>query len=897
MTVRVASSAALGFVFFLSSCGGDLTSSDLSATVPVGRGLNPDRCGSGRIWDLSTERCVDRQDPASIVSGPRPAPGTATYHPVSTTRLAGPYAFSGAYGSAVRIGIEDDSVDFTDPRFHGRVELEGAAFSYWRPLANQLVQDAFASCTPDNPCRIFLVDSDGDRARLEDLARTVLEYAGLPGGNDRWFLHDAHEEGFGWSELPGAGQYEHGTLVAEVAAGYRFHPFPFPDPVIVPMARNFDEQREIGHYFSDLVARSGQDPVRVDELDREYAQGLAGQHEAADIINASYGAPADLFSLWGRNASRIWEEDYRLLRDPDRDGNPDDATRTWKEYVQSRTPPADRTLRVWAAGNHEPGSGVAPSVTLAEPYGEFPNVLAGDGHRNLDALGPFHFPELRGQHLAVTALGTDEERLAPYADPCGELPEDWDDSAVSRFGRHFCLAAPGTVTEGVEGTSFAAPFVSGVLARMKARFEGVTPRELVRKLMDTADDYDDGEGFDGDIYVGHVVREEGEDEAVVVVGGGVEIDLGLSDLGGYVVVQRGCNSSLVSTGVAQDLCVVWGRGNGTLREAAEKAQERFRYLYGAGRVDVDAEDGAFAPMSPPVVSASGGRPAPVASTRLRAPAAWGGVGDRLSGLSLVAFDSMEFPFRYRLRDLVADGAGGSSPIPEFLPERPGARGCDPLRPFAPGLVCTPWASEAAVQTLLAPDGIGAAYRFGEGVVISGFTRAEGRLDAAGSGAFSFDGGSSLAAVRLDRSWLPAASGAWRVDGTLTIAADLPSGIGGGGEPSIFEAGPALLSDWSVGVTRAAGEGRTRLALSQPARAEAGHGRFTVPSGRREDRTRLYETHPVSLVPSHRELTLRLSHQHPLLGGDLMVSAHRTENPGHRPDRPEHGAGFAWRTKW
>ena len=136
----------------------------------------------------------------------------------------------------------------------------------------------------------------------------------------------------------------------------------------------------------------------------------------------------------------------------------------------------------------------------------------------------------------------------------------------------------------------------------------------------------------------------------------------------------------------------------------------------------------------------------------------------------------------------------------------------------------------------------------DGMVASGFAQADGRLVGAGSGAFSFDGGSSLSAIRLDRSWLTSAREDWRVDGTLTIAADLLIGMGGRAQASIFEAGPALISDWSVGVTRAAGEGRTRLALPQPPRAESGHGRFTVPSGRREDRTRLYETNPVSLVP-------------------------------------------------
>ena len=29
----------------------------------------------------------------------------------------------------------------------------------------------------------------------------------------------------------------------------------------------------------------------------------------------------------------------------------------------------------------------------------------------------------------------------------------------------------------------------------------------------------------------------------------------------------------------------------------------------------------------------------------------------------------------------------------------------------------------------------------------------------------------------------------------------------------------------------------------------------------------------------------------------MVFAHRTEKQGHHPARPDHGEGFAWRTKW
>ena len=547
-----------------------------------------------------------------------------------------------------------------------------------------------------------------------------------------------------------------------------------------------------------------------------------------------------------------------------------------------------RTIRVWAAGNHEPGSG--------------------DGHRNLNALGPLHFPELRGQHIAVTALSINEAWLAPYANPCGELPADWD---ASRFGKHFCLSAPGTLSEDVQGTSFAAPFVSGVLARMMKRFPDVTPRELVKKLMDTADGWRE-EDFDGDVYVAEVEVEvipsgtpgepPTETKTAVVPGyPPISVDVTGTDLGGHVVVQRGCLVSpagyLVSTGERDDLCVVWGISDGTLEEAEAGAEGRFGHLYGAGRVDVDSDDGAFAPVSPPVLSAQGGRPAPVTSTRLRAPAAWGALGDRLSGLSLAAFDSLDFPFFYRLEDFVADGdAGGASPIPEFLPEPGGARDCGPLPRLAPGLKCISGAGGAPVRALVSPDGAGAAFRLGEGALVSGFTRQEGRLDGAGSGAFSFDGGSSLAALRLDRGWTPGESHRWRVDGSLTLAVDLPRGLGAP-SPSLFAAETTLLSEWSLGVTHSSEERRTHLSLAQPARAETGHGRFTVPSGRREDGTRLYETHRVSLVPSRRELTLRLAHQRPLGGGDVVLSVHRTENRGHRPTRPEHGAGLAWRARW
>ena len=67
-----------------------------------------------------------------------------------------------------------------------------------------------------------------------------------------------------------------------------------------------------------------------------------------------------------------------------------------------------------------------------------------------------------------------------------------------------------------------------------------------------------------------------------------------------------------------------------------------------------------------------------------------------------------------------------------------------------------------------------------------------------------------------------------------------------------------------------------------------------PAGRLEDGTRTYETHRFSLVPSHRQLTLRLAHQRPFAGGDFVVSVHRTKNRGHSRAPSRVVAGIAWR---
>ena len=110
---------------------------------------------------------------------------------------------------------------------------------------------------------------------------------------------------------------------------------------------------------------------------------------------------------------------------------------------------------------------------------------------------PAFFPELRGQVLAVTAIGSNG-RIAPYANPCGALPSDWN---AEQHGRHYCLAAPGGDNNDlfwvagpennhysrVAGTSFAAPMVAGAFAILKEQFrDNLDGRQIIDRLLETA---------------------------------------------------------------------------------------------------------------------------------------------------------------------------------------------------------------------------------------------------------------------------------------------------------------------------------------------------------------------------------------------------------------------------
>ena len=793
-------------------------------------------CGGGGGGGVASPGLRPEPSPAvvsggglpSSYRGTQPGQGDAVYYTVNGIGAPGAYRHPG--GNAVRIGIQDDAVDFTHSAFRRRIGLDGASFSYRRPrITRGTDTDAFDNCKSFAPCRVYLVDSGGDRSRMEALARTVLQEQGLPPDNDKWFIYDVSPNGFGWSELPALGlssstdpsaDAQHGTGVASVAVQQA------PDAVIVAMATNFDEQLSVeitltingvqttlvvqdDPYLEDSFLELAGRSLTRSEIDDTLSGAIRRSYESVDIVNSSFSTDVNISTTGGTT-----KRDAHLARM--RELNTQFPKR-WEAYTQSYRHEDVRTIRVLAAGNERDTDG--------------------NGARSLEALEVYHFPELRGHTVVATALNSSETALASYANACGALPTDWD---ASKHGRHYCLAAPGTHSVAVPGgvlrvaagTSYSTAYVSGVLARMMAQFRGqVGNTGLVKRMMDTAD----------------------------------------------------------NTGVFSDAA-----------------------LYGAGAVDPDA---ALEPIGTQMTGTRRNQ-ASLRSTSLRMPAAYGDAARRVEGAEIASFDAWNFPFWTPAGALIEDGTHETSPIPIFADPHDSAA-CFMTNGFAPETACVPVQPASAgisslrardgklfarprlgtasgtVAGLVAADGAGASMRLSQGVTVAGFTRSAGRLDGRATGAFSFAGGSSLGAVHVARSRAMDDEGRWRFDGRLTVVFDSPHGIGRP-EESMFEAGPALLSSWTLGLARTGDDTRTRLSLSQPPRAESGTGRLTYPIGRRLDGTHVHETRAFSLRPSRRTVTAGLVHRRPFAGGEAIVSVHRTENPGHAAGAAEHGGGIAWR---
>ncbi|MCY3728341.1 MAG: S8 family serine peptidase [Nitrospira sp.] len=401
-----------------------------------------------------------------------------THQPKVLEQIGAHHAYArGLTGRGVRIGIDDSIVDYTqNAEFGGRVRLraaDGASLAYARPDGDLIFSDVGTCRLFDPTCNTWVGNSAGDPEAVNSWVRQIVDTDGWPTSDDSVFVVDEYydendliERLLRWTEVPTPYGQEgsHGTIVASVAAGENLGVA--PGSTIIPIAQNLsDDQRT--NAFADETLRRWISVLPVtarSTLDDELASTYRDNYAKFDIINRSYGAAVFDPNVISSeiNSELRWYRRY--------------LPQTLRALLQIDTPASEKTILVYAAGNEEQRwSGIGADL-------------------------PFYIEELRGHSLAVAATDPDTGVIADYSNRCGPLPSNWN---AASHGPHYCLSAPGTVrglvpnpnspgngniSDGAQGTSYAAPIVSGALALLMEHFRGTRGNtEVVKRMLDTAD--------------------------------------------------------------------------------------------------------------------------------------------------------------------------------------------------------------------------------------------------------------------------------------------------------------------------------------------------------------------------------------------------------------------------
>ena len=374
----------------------------------------------------------------------------------------------GLTGAGVRVAIEDDAVNYRLPEFAGRVSFEGARIVYPRPLSTIAPYGASEWSYTSSSYKPFETE---DPYIHESLTADVVVLLNEDWTEEIW-LENQHEDVLDWDRwvvIPAVESEDgssHGTRVASVAVGRDFGVA--PRATLIPIFKDFspsgqNQQNTWSRYLLNGISRASTS-VR-NAWDTYLAKTVRADYANYDVVNRSFGIGVfDQAAIQNalNDGTNWWGDELRRL-----------LPLTWRAYMQTDVHPDDRAVVVYATGN-----------SLEELGG-------------LGADLPFHEHHLRGHHLAVMAVDNDGAQ-AFYSNICGSLPADWN---ADRWGRHYCLAAPGTVNAALnrpgwafqetEGTSFAAPIVTGAIALLMEHFRGqLRNTEIAKRLVNTANNRD-----------------------------------------------------------------------------------------------------------------------------------------------------------------------------------------------------------------------------------------------------------------------------------------------------------------------------------------------------------------------------------------------------------------------
>ena len=418
-----------------------------------------------------------------LATDPLPIPANRNSAAFQRIRLGDAYARSidniRLNGTGITIGIMEE-VNHFHPELAANIDMENSIFApaYDGPKPDEkyIIPAAdFARYRYPNQACYLAYDTDGNSyeddcpdtsgaskyfLRMEDDSLRL-----LPGVKDKKISIDGKDE-------PQDSEFgnTHGTGVASLAAA---------------------DMDEAGHDTHDIYGVASEAkilvyarPVRIAGLESkpsEHADYFKNAPDAADVYNFSH-----VYDMRINNANTDPQPDF---------------SKTIADAIEEKG-----KVIIAPAGNEN-----------GHKFPQFPAAL------------PLFYPNLRGQMIAVAAVGANG-RIAQYSNHCGalptnSLPTNWN---APKDGVHYCLAAPGsglrlaTEWDGTtpkynndnrQGTSFAAPMVTGAFALLKQFFRSsITDRELVLRLLHTANrgkkdnnddsDYEDKDEFD---YSDHTI--------------------------------------------------------------------------------------------------------------------------------------------------------------------------------------------------------------------------------------------------------------------------------------------------------------------------------------------------------------------------------------------------------
>ena len=621
-------------------------------------------------------------------------------------------------------------------------------------------------------------------------------------------------------------RFSHGTAVASIIAGTK-------NPEFQSDASGIAWGADLAVFAMPLS--SGDGNYRPRPIDRLESTGDSFADIFSDVLAWRVGSRGiDFLNLSLGTQGIIERYDDDALREP---------MRPLVEVI-AQADSEEKVVFVWSAGN---SNGNTCDPALAECMD---GKVEASSVSLLSGLAA-RFPELKPHTLAVVAIGEDGE-ITGFSNRCG-------------IARDYCLAAPGEevtvayfgphegrvgvrATAHAQGTSFAAPMVTGGLALMKQLFrDQLSNTDLVARLLDTADD--SGIYADAEVY-----------------------GQGLMDLG-------------AATSPVGDPVVAVGLGVGGPFAPLAETGLRLGAAFGDGLVSslANREIAAFDSLGAPFWYELGGFSAaaagPVLSERLRE--FW-----RVS-----AAGPSESPAEALRVPLMASRADAGSARPALHLMQPGVSAATNASHFA-----------------LAGRGLMASVPVTAGLTASALTSegTDGQRPASGAALAWRSPGSAFG---LRAGWLgerrsllgTVPRGAFgRLEGSATFAGvesgmDLGRwGIGGRAEMGTIRArarggmladvSPLVTSAFAVHATRRTeGGGAFRVSLSQPLRVEDGSARLAVPTGRTKAGRVEREHVTAGLAPEGRQLDLALHWQQPTGFGEYRLGATLSRHPGHRDD--------------